>query len=583
MLSRLKIGPKLLLAPGVVLVLLVFLSCGAWYAMVRQNASLEDIVGQRATNMRAATDLVAAAQRGNAEIYQLHTWIGGSFPKSRIAPLIRDIHSQHALTESGLRRLTTMTPGGSAERRYVEQAAAAHTVYVQAVRDVIEIARDDQSISANAMSKAETAFAVVAQRLNALAQLEQTLSQEASNSAAADFRAMAWIMPFVIALAIAVSLGISMAVRRTLLAEIRGIGAAAVDLASGDLTVKDRVYGNDEIAETSRALNASIRNLNLTLRTILESARSIGTASRDLALGNLNLTTRASFRASSLEHTASSMLELAATVNQTADSAQAANRLAESASNVAQHGESVADRLVTTMASVQALTIIGSRRIDVIADCGGAGIGLLVIAAAHTAEQVTVAIHVVRTADRRPVLLLAQRRHREGRHFARIGVLPVVGGHHFGGVRRALQRVVHLVVLAALDLHDLGVDGDHRLDEAVDLDLRLRLGRLDHQRARHREAHGRGVEAEVHQALGHVFVRDAGLVLQRAQVDDALVRDQAVVARVQHRVVRRQAARDVVRVQDRRFGGVRSGLRRPSSRCTSTRSAGSRPSRRPPR
>jgi methyl-accepting chemotaxis protein len=353
MLSRLKIGPKLLLAPGVVLVLLVFLSCGAWYAMVRQNASLEDIVGQRATNMRAATDLVAAAQRGNAEIYQLHTWIGGSFPKSRIAPLIRDIHSQHALTESGLRRLASMTPGGSAERRYVEQAAAAHTMYVQAVRDVIEIARDDQSISANAMSKAETAFAVVAQRLNALAQLEQTLSQEASNSAAADFRAMAWIMPFVIALAIAVSLGISMAVRRTLLAEIRGIGAAAVDLASGDLTVKDRVYGNDEIAQTSRALNASIRNLNLTLRTILESARSIGTASRDLALGNLNLTTRASFRASSFDHTASSILELAATVNQTADSAQAANRLAESASNVAQHGESVADRLVTTMASVK--------------------------------------------------------------------------------------------------------------------------------------------------------------------------------------------------------------------------------------
>ncbi|QNB00279.1 HAMP domain-containing protein [Massilia sp. Se16.2.3] len=94
---------------------------------------------------------------------------------------------------------------------------------------------------------------------------------------------MTWLMPCVIALAIAVSLRITVAVRSTLLAEIRGIGAAAVDLASGDLTVKDRVYGNDEIGETSRALNASIRNLNLTLRTILESARSIGTASRDLA------------------------------------------------------------------------------------------------------------------------------------------------------------------------------------------------------------------------------------------------------------------------------------------------------------
>lgn len=353
MLSRLKIGPKLLLAPATVLVLLVLLSCGAWYAMVRQYAALEDIVGQRAVQIRAASELAFTAQSGHAGVYQLHTWIGGSFPKSRIEPLIRDIHAQHGLTATDLQRLAVATPAGSAERRYVEQAAAAHALYVRAVRDVIEMVREDQSISANAMSRADAAFAVVAQRLHALSQLEQALSQEALSSAAADFRTMSWLMPCVIALAIAISLRITMAVRRTLLAEIRGIGAAAVDLASGDLTVKDRVYGNDEIADTSRALDASIRNLNLTLRTILESARSIGSASRDLALGNLNLTTRASFRASSLEHTASSMQGLAATVHLTADSAEAANRLAESASNVAQQGESVADRLVTTMESVK--------------------------------------------------------------------------------------------------------------------------------------------------------------------------------------------------------------------------------------
>lgn len=353
MLSRLKIGPKLLLAPAIVLVLLVFLSCGAWYAMVRQNASLEDIVGQRALHMRTANELAFTAQRGHAGVYRLHAWIGGSFPKSRTEPLIREIHEQHALTAAGLRRLAGMTPAGGPERRIVEQAAAAHAVYVQAVRDVIEIARNDQSISASAMSRADTAFALVAQRLNGLSELAQALSQEASNSAAADFRTMAWLMPCVVVLAIGVSLAITMAVRRTLLAEIRAIGAAALDLASGDLTVKELVDGNDEIAETSRALNASIRNLNLTLRTVLESARSIGSASRDLALGNLNLSTRASFRASSLEHTASSMQELAATVHQTADSAQAANRLAESASSVALQGENVVDRLVTTMESVK--------------------------------------------------------------------------------------------------------------------------------------------------------------------------------------------------------------------------------------
>jgi hypothetical protein len=67
--------------------------------------------------------------------------------------------------------------------------------------------------------------------------------------------------------------------------------------------------------------------------------------------------------------------------------------------------------------------------------------------------------------------------------------------------------------------------------ETVELVLRFRFGRLDHQRARHREAHRRRVEAEVDQALGDVVDGDAAAVLQRAQVEDAFVRDAAVVVR----------------------------------------------------
>ena len=51
MLSKLRIGPKLLLAPGVVLILLICLSAGAYLGMVRQNASLENMVQQRAVRL----------------------------------------------------------------------------------------------------------------------------------------------------------------------------------------------------------------------------------------------------------------------------------------------------------------------------------------------------------------------------------------------------------------------------------------------------------------------------------------------------------------------------------------------------
>lgn len=351
MLARLRIGPKLLLAPGAVLFLLVLLSCSAYYAMLRQNASLESIVGQRAANMRAASSLAAESQKAHADIYRLLSWISGSFPIARTEPLRRDILVQHERIGGGLARLARMTGPHAAERRHVEHAIGAHQAYTAAVRDVIELAPLDNSISANAMLKAESAFAVVAQRLADLTLIEEALARQASGSAQSDFRLMSSLMPVVIVLAIGISLAITFAVRRLLLDEIRGIGAAVNGLASGDLTVRERAYGGDEIAETSRALDASIRSLNGTLRGILESARLIGVASRDIKLGSLSLGSRAVFRAGSMLETAGSMKELAAKVSLTADSAQAANQLAARAGEAADEGGSVVGRLLAALES----------------------------------------------------------------------------------------------------------------------------------------------------------------------------------------------------------------------------------------
>jgi methyl-accepting chemotaxis protein len=353
MLSRLKIGPKLLLAPGVVLLLLVLLSSGAYVAMVRQHQSLQDIVGPRAVQVRSATELVAQAQRMHADTYKLLTWLGSSFSRQRIDVLIADIHRQHGTIELAFNELVRQTEAGSPERRHVEQAAQAHRLYVRAAREVVELAHADQTIGAAAMIKPEAAFAVLVQRMGMLARLERELSEAASSSAAADFRLTAGLMPFIVLLAVAVSLAITVAVRRVLLDEIRGIGAAAQGLASGDLTVGERTYGDDEIGETSRALDAGIRNLNGTLRTVLESAQTIGSASRDISLGNLSMHSRAVFRSRSLEDTAASMQQLAETVTVTATSALAANRLAQEASQSVREGALTVERMAATMARVK--------------------------------------------------------------------------------------------------------------------------------------------------------------------------------------------------------------------------------------
>ena len=119
---------------------------------------------------------------------------------------------------------------------------------------------------------------------------------------------------------------------------------------------------------------------------------------------------------------------------------------------------------------------------------------------------------------------------------------------------------------------------DHGVAESVELALRFALGRLDHQRLWHRPGHGRGVEAVVDQPLGHILDGDTGRLLDRPQVDDALVRDHAVLAGVDDRKMRREPTGDVVGVEDRHLRSRAAARQRPSSRYRPRRSAGSRAS-----
>lgn len=352
MLTRLRIGPKLLLAPGAVLLVLLMLSYASYHALVRQNASLDSIIGARAASLRAAAELATQSQKVHADTYRLLGWMGGSFPLARTEPLRQDILLQLRKLDAGLVVLGkgTATPG---EARQIAEAGHAQRRYAKAVREVLELAPLDGSIGANAMQKADQAFAQVALRLAALARLEESLARQAAQQARADVTVISLLLPGGIGLAIALALALTLAVRRILLDEIGGIRQAASGLASGDLTLAgrgpDHAYGADEVGAASRQLDASIRNLGGALRSIGESARLIGAASCDIKMGNLSLGSRAVFRASALARAGRSMEELAAGATMSALEARAVGRLASGTACAAGRGEDLVERLVTTL------------------------------------------------------------------------------------------------------------------------------------------------------------------------------------------------------------------------------------------
>jgi methyl-accepting chemotaxis protein len=352
MLKKLRIGPKLLLAPGLVLLLLTLLSGASYYGMVRQSASLENMVQVRAAHLKSAADVAGDARGAHANIYQLLAWVNGSFAKSRLDALIADINRKHASIATELAQLARVSD--PAERKLVDASSLALATYRKAVGETIEMAQVDVSIATNSMQTAEKQFVILNSELAQLSALEKSLSETAYASARAEFRTLGIGMAVLVALSIALSLVVTMLVRRAMLADIRAILEVVGELAEGRLAAGRGNEGRDEIADTSRALDHTIANLNAALRKVLASVQSIDTASREIATGNLDLSTRTEMQAGSLQQTASAMQTLTAAVKDNASNAREAAELAAKAARLASDGGHAVDRAVTTMDSIKA-------------------------------------------------------------------------------------------------------------------------------------------------------------------------------------------------------------------------------------
>jgi len=356
MLNKLRIGPKLLLAPGLVLLLLVVTAAAAYYGMVRQNASLENLVQVRAARLRLTADITGETRYAHAHIYQLLAWVNGSFSQARLDALARQLKAGHVVIEGQLRQLAAQTTAGedAAEHKIAAQLLQTLVAYRKAVQDTMEMASIDQSIATNAMGIGEKQFLLLNEQLAQLSALEKDLSEQAYARARAEFHSLGNSMALMVLLSIALSLGVTMAVRGAMLRDIRAIADVVVALAAGRLSAGQGNHGRDEIADTARMLDHTMHNLTQTLGAILASVKAIDCASHEIASGNLDLSTRTEMQASSLEETASAMASLTQAVQNNAAGARQACELAAGAADLAQHGGAAVRQAVQTMASIRA-------------------------------------------------------------------------------------------------------------------------------------------------------------------------------------------------------------------------------------
>jgi methyl-accepting chemotaxis protein len=147
-------------------------------------------------------------------------------------------------------------------------------------------------------------------------------------------------VPFVVALLVNIIKPMHVAVR------------IARKVADGDLTVKVRTGGNDELARLMLALDDLTENLRRIVGQVMKGAGTVASTAGRVREGHQDLSQRTEEQASTLEETASSMEQLTATVAQNAHNANEASQLALGAAQVAAQGGEVVGRVVGSMAAI---------------------------------------------------------------------------------------------------------------------------------------------------------------------------------------------------------------------------------------
>ena len=149
------------------------------------------------------------------------------------------------------------------------------------------------------------------------------------------------------------------AISRNIVRRIQRAVQVARTVATGDLSSRIHVQGDDEAAQLLGALASMNDNLVQLVHTVRQSSENIASGSVQIANGNQDLSQRTEEQASNLQQTAASMEQISANVRANADSTREASEVAALASQSAARSGDAVQKLVATMGGITA----SSRRI----------------------------------------------------------------------------------------------------------------------------------------------------------------------------------------------------------------------------
>jgi methyl-accepting chemotaxis protein len=348
-LNNLKIGQRLGLGFGLMVVLLVLVATTGLANMASLNTLMHHIVDENNVRLSAANSMRDAQRRiaiGVRDLILAEDETSIAREAAVVDAAWKDYdHAQQTL-DSLVKRQQA--------KDILQKIANARAAALPLIATATQLGRENKNEEAFAQLKTKVVPAVVAWQ-NAIAGMVayQTTSNEEAQAEGIDLYGQARLLLWGVAgLAAGLAVAGGWVFTRSITQPMRQAVTIAKTVAAGDLTSRIDVDTKDETGELLGALKTMNESLRAIVQQVRDGTRTLSTATDEIARGNLDLSSRTEQQAGALGETASSMEELTSTVRQNTENARQANQLVQSASDIAVRGGAVVADVVRTMGSI---------------------------------------------------------------------------------------------------------------------------------------------------------------------------------------------------------------------------------------
>jgi len=346
--SRFRIGTRLAMGFGLMLLLIAGMIVSSYGALQRIGAENSQLIDQELVKVSAVAVIDTTTRANGLNTTEL------LLVEPAQLPVIQARMQQNRLAiDEALKTLDRLVvkPEGRAALSELQTARAAYVASFAKIAPLVQAGQIDE---ARQLVHKETlpALGRLQQPIDTLRQLQDTLAQQHGAAVTAGITSARNLMLVLGGAALVLGLVASALLARSIVLPLRNGVVVANRIAAGDLTQTVEASGKDEVADLLRAIGTMQAGLRQLVAQVHQGVEHVGSASSQIASANKDLSGRTEAQASALEQSAAAMEELTSAIAINADNAQEARTLAVNASTVAEAGGETVGSVVRTMRSI---------------------------------------------------------------------------------------------------------------------------------------------------------------------------------------------------------------------------------------